>query len=75
MFEQYVQTIYFNRILDCANRRLSDMSGGRFMLIRKAESTDNRSQTALNLDVLDNFTGKMKSVKSLSRGESFKATL
>lgn len=75
MFEQYVQTMYFDRVLDCANHRLFDMSGGRFVLIRKTESTDNKSHTALDLDVLDNFTGKVRSVKSMSVGESFKAAL
>lgn len=74
-FEQYIQAVYFNRVLQCANRRLSDMSGGRFELRRRAEDDNNRSQTALDIDVLDNFTGKVRSVKSLSGGESFKAAL
>ena len=74
-FEQYIQAVYFDRVLQCANRRLSDMSGGRFELRRRAEDDNNRSQTALDIDVLDNFTGKVRSVKSLSGGESFKAAL
>ena len=74
-FEQYIQAVYFDRVLECANRRLSDMSGGRFELRRRVETGDNRSQTALDIDVLDNFTGKVRTVKSLSGGESFKAAL
>ena len=74
-FEQYIQAVYFDRVLQCANRRLSDMSGGRFELRRRTEDDNNRSQTALDIDVLDNFTGKVRSVKSLSGGESFKAAL
>ena len=74
-FEQYIQAVYFDRVLQCANRRLSDMSGGRFELRRRAEDDNNRSQTALDIDVLDNFAGKVRSVKSLSGGESFKAAL
>ena len=74
-FEQYIQAVYFDRVLELANRRLSDMSGGRFELRRKAEASDLKTQTALDMDVLDNFTGKVRSVKSLSGGESFKAAL
>ena len=58
-FEQYIQAVYFDRVLQCANRRLSDMSGGRFELRRRAEDDNNRSQTALDIDVLDNFTIQM----------------
>ncbi len=74
-FEQYIQTMYFERVLGCANARLSQMSGGRFELRRKETAGDNRSQTALDIDVLDNLTGKVRTVKSLSGGESFKAAL
>lgn len=74
-FEQFVQARYFDRVLESANARLSDMSGGRFELCRRTDSTDLRSQTALDIDVLDNFTGKVRTVRSLSGGESFKAAL
>ncbi len=67
--------MYFDRTLNCANRKLFDMSSGRFVLIKKAESTDNKSQTVLDLDVLDNFTGSVRLVKSLSGDELFKAVL
>ena len=74
-FEQFVQARYFERVLEAANMRLSDMSGGRFELCRRTDDTDLRSQTALDIDVLDNFTGKVRTVQSLSGGESFKAAL
>lgn len=73
-FEQYVQTAFFDAVLVHANGRLGEMSGGRFELVRRTE-TDNRSQSALDIDVVDNFTGKTRSVRSLSGGESFKAAL
>ena len=74
-FEQYVQASYFNQIIMEANKRLSEMSDGRYELFRKEGATDYRSQSGLDLDVLDNYTGKIRSVKSLSGGESFKASL
>lgn len=74
-FEQFVQASYFNLIIAEANKRLSALSDGRYELLRKENSTDYRSQSGLELDVLDNYTGKIRTVKSLSGGESFKASL
>lgn len=74
-FEQYIQISYFNRILIEANKRFSLMTSGRYALIRRENASDLRSQTGLELDVFDNYTGKARSVKSLSGGESFKASL
>lgn len=74
-FEQYVQASYFNQILIEANKRLKRMTNQRFELLRREESSDLRSQTGLELDVMDYYTGRIRSVKSLSGGESFKASL
>ncbi|HEX3026485.1 MAG TPA: SbcC/MukB-like Walker B domain-containing protein [Clostridia bacterium] len=74
-FEQYVQASYFNRIIQRANTRLDRMTDGRFELRRRESAADLRSQTGLELDVLDHYTGKIRTVKSLSGGESFKASL
>lgn len=74
-FEQYIQTVFFDEVLESANIRLDAMSGGRFALLRSEGDGDMRSQTALDIDVLDNYTGKKRAVKSLSGGESFKAAL
>lgn len=74
-FEQYVQTFYFSRILSEANKRFKVMTGGRFELIRREEAENLRSQTGLEIDVLDNYNGRTRTVKSLSGGESFKASL
>ncbi|MDO5861923.1 MAG: AAA family ATPase [Thermoplasmata archaeon] len=74
-FEQYIQRVYFDRVLGYANRRLAVMTGGRFELQRRFEPGDLRSQSALDIDVFDRHTGKARSVKSLSGGESFKAAL
>ena len=74
-FETYVQTFYFKQILSAANQRFSAMTNGRFALSHKEEASNLRSQTGLEMDVLDHYTGKMRPVKSLSGGESFKASL
>ncbi|MEQ8200101.1 MAG: SMC family ATPase [Syntrophomonadaceae bacterium] len=74
-FEQYVQATYFNQVIAEANKRFSYLTGGRFVLVRKGEPGNIRSQTGLELDVIDYYTGKSRSVKTLSGGESFKASL
>lgn len=74
-FEQYVQAFYFNRILCQTNTRLSAMTNHRFELLRREEAADLRAQAGLEIDVMDNYTGRVRSVKSLSGGESFKASL
>ena len=74
-FEQYVQAFYFEQVIYEANLRLKKMSGGRYALKRRTEAESRRSVTGLDLEIMDYFTGKARSVKSLSGGESFKAAL
>lgn len=74
-FEQYVQAAYFAQVVERANLRLDSMTGGRYQLLRKEQAADLRSQSGLELDVLDHYTGRVRSVRSLSGGESFKAAL
>ena len=74
-FEQYVQGSYFYQILLEANRRLKRMTSSRFELLRRESASDLRSQSGLEIDVLDHYTGRIRSVRSLSGGESFKASL
>lgn len=74
-FEQYVQASYFNRVLEQANQRLSGMTNGRYLLLRRENASDLRARSGLNIDVLDHYNGKIRDVRSLSGGESFKASL
>ncbi|WP_055669118.1 SbcC/MukB-like Walker B domain-containing protein [Desnuesiella massiliensis] len=74
-FERYVLAAYFDEIISAANLRLNKMAGGRFVLTRKSEKGKGRKQEGLELEVFDNYTGKSRHVKTLSGGESFKASL
>lgn len=73
-FETYVQAAYFIQIIEEANKRFYEMSGRRYRLMRKEEG-NLQSATGLDLNVLDTWSGKIRSVKSLSGGESFMAAL
>ncbi len=75
MLETYVQMTYFERILDYANIRLETMTGGQYTLVRKKEAENNKSQSGLDLEVIDHYNGSVRHVKTLSGGESFKASL
>ncbi len=75
MLETYVQTTYFDRIIERANTRLMVMTGAQYELKRRKEADNNRSQSGLELDVIDHYNGTVRSVKTLSGGESFKASL
>lgn len=73
--EQYIQASGFDGIIAAANRRLKPMSDGQYELYRQEDSLGKRSNTFLNLEVLDNYTGHRRPVGNLSGGESFKASL
>lgn len=73
--ETYVQMAYFDRILRRANLRLMTMTNGQYDFKRAKEGGDKRSQTGLELNVIDHYNGTERSVRTLSGGESFKASL
>ncbi|MBO7639797.1 MAG: SMC family ATPase [Treponema sp.] len=73
--ETYVQISIFDRILIYANQRLGDIAGNQYRLVRKQKSDDNRSGFALDLDIQDNFSDKVRPVQGLSGGETFEASL
>ena len=73
--ETYLQTTYFDRILRRANTRLMIMSDAQYELVRRKSAENLKAQSGLELDVLDHYNGTLRSVKTLSGGESFKASL
>lgn len=74
-FERYVLAAYFDDIIEAANIRLLKMTSGRYLLSRIKEKGKGSAQQGLELEVYDNYTGKARHVKTLSGGESFKASL
>lgn len=74
-FEQYIQIVFFGQIIQEANKRFSVMTDGRYLLKRREDASNLRSQTGLELNVFDYYTGRLRSVQSLSGGEAFKASL
>ena len=74
-FETYIQTNYFDRIIARANTRFMVMSGGQYELKRQTDTDDRKRQSGLELNVIDHYNGSERSVKTLSGGESFKASL
>ena len=72
--EAYIQMNYLDRILRYANTRLMQMTAGQYELERIG-AENQRSQSGLDLGVIDHYNGTRRSVKTLSGGESFKASL
>ena len=73
--ETYIQMEYFDRIIRRANARLMIMTDGQYDLVRRTDELSRMGKTGLDLDVIDHYNGSVRSVKTLSGGESFKASL
>ena len=73
--ETWIQTTYFDKIIVRANERLRVMSGGQYTLKRSTSAENNQSKSGLELEVTDHVNGTSRSVKTLSGGESFMASL
>lgn len=74
-FETYVQRYYFKQVIAAANKRLTLLTNGMFVLRCKEDITNLRAQSGLELDVYDRSTGQWRDVSTLSGGESFMASL
>ncbi|HBA48993.1 MAG TPA: hypothetical protein DCZ91_14590 [Lachnospiraceae bacterium] len=73
--ETYIQMTYFDRIIRRANLRLLTMSSGQYELKRAEEGDSLRVKMGLELSVIDHYNATERSVKTLSGGESFQASL
>lgn len=74
-FERYILRSYLSDVLRVANHRFEPMTGGRYALKLAEGVEDKRTSAGLDLEVFDRYTGLPRSVKTLSGGESFKASL
>ena len=73
--ETFWQMRLFERIIRRANIRLMKMTDGRYELKRRTTADNQREKTGLELDITDHWNGTVRSVKTLSGGESFTASL
>jgi len=74
-FETFVQMSLFDRIIARANTRFMIMSNGQYELKRTEIAANNQTHSGLDLSVVDHYNGTERDVKTLSGGESFKASL
>lgn len=74
-FERYVLGFYFDAIVSFANHRLETLSEGRYVLCRKKDREKFGRSSGLDLEVLDQYSGKKRPTSTLSGGESFKTAL
>ena len=74
-FQRYYLSTMFNEVVNEANNRLSKMSGGRYTFRQKDAGNTRAKSAGLNLEILDEFSGRTRPVETLSGGESFLASL
>ena len=75
MLETYVQTTFFDEILQRANLHFLRMTDNQYELVRRRTPVNQRSQSGLEMDVIDHWNGSTRGVQTLSGGESFLASL
>ena len=74
-FERYVLAAFFEEVLEFANERLMAMTEDRFYLTVMSEGLSRQRSAGLDLEIFDNHVSNTRSVKTLSGGETFKASL
>ena len=74
-FQNYVLGVYFEEVLDKANERFAKMTNNQYemRLFRRVDNTNKES--GLDINVFDSHTGRERSIKTLSGGETFKASM
>ncbi|MGM7669045.1 AAA family ATPase [Microbacterium sp. A93] len=73
--ETFVLAAELEEIVGAANRRLSDMSTGRYQLQHSDALAARGAASGLGIVVFDAFTGQTRPAQSLSGGETFLSSL
>ncbi|MCS5420982.1 MULTISPECIES: AAA family ATPase [Psychrilyobacter] len=73
-FQNYVLAVYFQDVLDRANDRLSIMTNNQYHM-RLDTGKKGNAGSGLEVNIFDSHTGKERSIKTLSGGETFKASM
>ncbi|MFF7291544.1 AAA family ATPase [Microbacterium sp. NPDC008134] len=73
--ETFVLAAELEEIVEAANRRLSDMSTGRYQLRHSDALAARGAASGLGIVVFDAFTGQTRPAQSLSGGETFLSSL
>lgn len=73
--QRFVLSVLLDDVLVSASQRLNLMSKGRYQLLRKEDKAKGNKASGLELEVEDAYTSKVRSVATLSGGESFMAAL
>ncbi|WP_019531279.1 AAA family ATPase [Dasania marina] len=73
--QRFVLSVLLDDVLIQASQRLVKMSKGRYQLVRKEDRAKGNKASGLELEVEDGYSGKTRSVATLSGGESFMAAL
>ncbi|NIL74272.1 SMC family ATPase [Rhodococcus kyotonensis] len=71
----YVLASRLEDVAESASIRLHRMSGGRYEFVHSDEAESRGRRGGLGLDIRDDYTGVVRSAKTLSGGESFLASL
>ncbi len=71
----YVLAARLEEVAVAATRRLQRMSDGRYSFVHSDAAGARGTRGGLGLDVLDDYSGKIRPAKTLSGGESFLASL
>lgn len=71
----YVLAARLEEVAESASVRLRRMSGGRYEFVHTDAAGTHGKRGGLGLDIHDEYTGAVRSTKTLSGGESFQASL
>lgn len=73
--ERFVLQMYLKRILQRGNEKLMTLTNGRYRFEVKEEQGSSKKATGLEINIFDDNVGAIRSVNTLSGGESFIAAL